>query len=90
MKVAVGDHIPPFRMPEVTPERMKTVAAIIERADSIGIRRMAETLSNQLLEMMPELKGVAAWHAVGQRRTLDDYGRAVERTVSDSTFRPSS
>ena len=28
MKVAVGDVIPPFRMECVTPERMKTVAAI--------------------------------------------------------------
>ena len=28
MKVAVGDAIPPFRMQRVTPERMKTVAAI--------------------------------------------------------------
>ena len=28
MKVAVGDIIPPFRMQRVTPERMKTVAAI--------------------------------------------------------------
>jgi acyl dehydratase len=28
MKVAVGDEIPPFRMESVTPERMKTVAAI--------------------------------------------------------------
>ena len=28
MKVAVGDVIPPFRMENVTPERMKTVAAI--------------------------------------------------------------
>jgi len=28
VKVAVGDAIPPFRMERVTPERMKTVAAI--------------------------------------------------------------
>lgn len=28
MKFAVGDAIPPFRMERVTPERMKTVAAI--------------------------------------------------------------
>jgi acyl dehydratase len=29
MRVAVGDVIPPFRMERVTPERMKTVAAIL-------------------------------------------------------------
>lgn len=28
MKVAAGDTLPPFRMERVTPERMKTVAAI--------------------------------------------------------------
>ena len=28
MKVAIGDTIPPFQMDRVTPERMKTVAAI--------------------------------------------------------------
>ena len=28
VKVTVGDEIPPFRMERVTPERMKTVAAI--------------------------------------------------------------
>ena len=28
MKISVGDLIPPFRMERVTPERMKTVAAI--------------------------------------------------------------
>ena len=28
MRVAVGDAVPPFRMERVTPERMKTVAAI--------------------------------------------------------------
>jgi len=29
VSVAVGDDIPPFRMERVTPERMKTVAAIL-------------------------------------------------------------
>ncbi|MGI9603989.1 MAG: MaoC family dehydratase [Acidimicrobiales bacterium] len=29
MKVEVGDRLPPFHMPQVTPERMKTVAAIL-------------------------------------------------------------
>ena len=29
MKVAIGDVIPPFQMERVSPERMKTVAAIL-------------------------------------------------------------
>jgi hypothetical protein len=38
-------------------------------------------LSEQLVEIMPELKQVAPWHSVGQRRTLDEYGRIVERQI---------
>ena len=49
---------------------MKTVLAILERSTQVGVRRMAENLVAQLVELMPELKGVSAWHAVGQRRRL--------------------
>lgn len=62
---------------------MKTAAAILEKAESNSIRRMAEMLVDQLVEIMPELEGVSPWHVVGQRRTLDDYGRVVERRMSD-------
>lgn len=61
---------------------MKTAAAIREKADHGSVRRMADTLIEQLIEIMPELRGVSAWHAVGQRRTLDELGRAVERGMS--------
>jgi hypothetical protein len=40
-----------------------------------------------LVEMMPELKEVGAWHSVGQRRTLDEMGRIVERAYSEEVFR---
>jgi len=36
--------------------------------------------------VMPELGGVSAWHAVGQRRRLDEYGRAAERRLSPDVF----
>jgi hypothetical protein len=39
---------------------------------------MAQTLCEQLTEMMPELKEVAPWHTVGQRRSLDEMGRVAE------------
>lgn len=61
---------------------MKTVLAILERATQPSVRRMAQNLVEQLVEVMPELKGVSAWHAVGQRRRLDEYGRAAERRIS--------
>ena len=41
MKVAVGDAIPPFRMARVTPERMKTVAAIFRDPTSLHWDREA-------------------------------------------------
>ncbi len=62
---------------------MKTAAAILEKAPSKAIVRLITMLIEQLLEIMPELRDVSAWHTVGQRRTLDDYGRAVERQLPD-------
>lgn len=66
---------------------MKTAAAILEKAENPSIQRMAQMLVGQLIEIMPELEGVSPWHVVGQRRTLDDYGRVVERRMTDEMFR---
>ena len=66
---------------------MKTVAAIAEKADTPSMKRMLQMLIDQLLEIMPELTDVAPWHTVGQRRTLDEYGRVVERQLPDDMFR---
>lgn len=66
---------------------MKTAAAIHEKSENGSIHRMAEMLIGQLLEIMPELAGVSPWHVVGQRRTLEDYGRVVERRLSDGVWR---
>jgi transcriptional regulator with XRE-family HTH domain len=66
---------------------MKTVAAIAEKADTPSMKRLLEMLINQLLEIMPELTDVAPWHTVGQRRTLDEYGRVVERQLPDDMFK---
>ncbi len=64
---------------------MKTAAAILEKSEVLPIRRMAQMLVDQLLEIMPELEGVSPWHAVGQRRTLDELGRAFDRRITDPT-----
>lgn len=66
---------------------MKTAAAIQEKAESNSVRRMVAMLMEQLQEIMPELKDVGPWHTVGQRRTLDDYGRVAEQPISDDVFR---
>ena len=58
---------------------MKTVRSILETARERSIQRMAQTLFDQLVEIMPELKDVSAWPAVGQSREPKDYGQAIYR-----------
>ncbi len=65
---------------------MKTALSILEETNQVSVRRMAQTLIDQLVELMPELAGVSAWHAVGQRRRLDEYGRTAERRLSADLF----
>jgi transcriptional regulator with XRE-family HTH domain len=65
---------------------MKTVKALAEATTEPPIKRMAEMLIAQLVEVMPELQEVSAWHSVGQRRTQDEMGRIVERTIPDNFF----
>jgi transcriptional regulator with XRE-family HTH domain len=66
---------------------MKTAGAILERAQQTSIRRMAQMLVDQLCEVMPELKGVSPWHAVGRRRTQDELGQAAYRRIPTDVFR---
>ena len=60
---------------------MKTALSIQESASSAPLKRMADNLVQQLVELMPELKEVAPWHTVGIRRSLDDLGRIAEQPV---------
>lgn len=65
---------------------MKTAQAILEKAPSAPMKRMAQMLVEQLTEVMPELETVSPWHSVGQRRSLEDLGRIAEQTVSMDNF----
>lgn len=95
LEVPVGELLIECEAPLSTPvmkrarlvKLMKTAAAIMEKAEAAPIRRMAETLITQLIEIMPELKEVSPWHAVGQRRTLNEYGRVVERRLTGEVWR---
>lgn len=62
---------------------MKTATSLLETADSPSMRRMAENLVEQLVDVMPELKEVSPWHSVGQRRSLDEMGRAADQVIDD-------
>ena len=65
---------------------MKTAASLLETADCPTTRRMAENLVQQLCDVMPELKEVSPWHTVGQRRSLEELGRAAEQVIDDSSM----
>ena len=65
---------------------MKTTKAILESSKSKSVQRMTNMLIEQLVQIMPELADVSAWHSVGQRRTQDEVGRIVERPIPDSLF----
>lgn len=84
------DNDAPLSEPVLTRARllriMKTVRAIKESNASPAIQRFTTMLEQQLIELMPELKDVAAWHSVGQRRSPDELGRAAERVLPDSFF----
>jgi len=69
---------------------MKTAKAIQEGAHNRSIIRLANMLIDQLVEIMPELSDVSAWHTVGQRRTQDEVGRIVERSIPDNFFTDSA
>ncbi len=66
---------------------MKTAASIGEKVHSESLKSLVATLTEDLLEIMPELREVAGWHNVGHRRTLDELGQAVERQLPDDVFR---
>ena len=65
---------------------MKTAVAILEQTRDPRTKRLAQTMVDQLIEIMPELHGINAWHAVGKRRRLDELGIAAERRLSDEIF----
>ncbi len=59
---------------------MKTVMAIQERSNQPSVRRLAQTMINQLVEIMPELAGVTAWSSLDRRRSRNQNSRILEST----------
>ena len=65
---------------------MKTVLAVREQAKQEAIRRMAQTMYDQLIEIMPELAKIGPWHVVGKRRRLNELGVAAQRHLTEDVF----
>ena len=69
---------------------MKTAMAIRRQARSECERRLGRLLTEQLLEIMPELKEVSGWPAVGHRRRADELGRIGENPIPDDWLHEAS
>jgi transcriptional regulator with XRE-family HTH domain len=65
---------------------MKTVLAVRDRAKQESVQRMAQTMSNQLVEIMPELAKIGPWQTVGKRRQRSELGMAAQRRLMESVF----
>jgi transcriptional regulator with XRE-family HTH domain len=65
---------------------MKTATAILEAATTPQLVCLAERLVDQLIELMPELREVGPWHAVGRRRSSDELGRIAEQCFPDDSL----
>jgi transcriptional regulator with XRE-family HTH domain len=65
---------------------MKTAMAILEQTRDPRTKRLTRTMIDQLIDIMPELRGINAWHAVGKRRRRNELGIAAERSLSEEIF----
>ena len=65
---------------------MKTAKAIGEAAHSTSVKRLTNMLVAQLVELMPELESVTAWHSVGQRRSQHEMGKIAECIIPENLF----
>jgi hypothetical protein len=57
---------------------MKTVQAIMERSSQPSVRRLAQTMVNQLVEIMPELEGVTPWNSLDRKKARNQNSRILE------------
>ena len=78
----VGELSRPVQLRAQLLRAMKTVRSIQEKARQASMRRLAEMLVNQLVEVIPEVKDTIAWPAVGPRRRKNDLGQAFFRRPS--------
>jgi transcriptional regulator with XRE-family HTH domain len=89
LKVPVGellvDGAEPLGLPAVEAEKLSSVLRvallILHQTKQPGIRRMAHTLVDQLVELSPGLRAIAESHTAGQAHRFDDQGRALKGSL---------
>lgn len=94
LKVPVSDLLSdveePLALPAVKPEKLspalQMALLILQQTKQPGIRRMAHTLVDQLVELSPELKRVAEEHTAGQSHRFDEQGRAMKGSLPVDFF----
>jgi transcriptional regulator with XRE-family HTH domain len=65
---------------------MKTIRTILEKAKQDSVRWMAQTMINQLVEIMPELSDVGVWNIGGRQRRRSELGVAAQRRLTSDMF----
>jgi len=65
---------------------MKTAKAITDSTKEPSVGILAETLIEQLVDLMPELSDINPWNTVGQRRSMDDLGQVAQRKISTDSI----
>jgi transcriptional regulator with XRE-family HTH domain len=65
---------------------MKTVRTIVEKTKQDSVRWMAQTMINQLVEIMPELADVGVWNIGGRQRRRSELGVAAQRRMASEMF----
>jgi transcriptional regulator with XRE-family HTH domain len=81
-----GELSRPLRQRAQLVRLMKTALSLFEEADDGPPRRVAQSLVEQLIEVMPELQHVTAWNVVGKRRRASELGVTAFRRLSDDLF----
>jgi transcriptional regulator with XRE-family HTH domain len=74
-----GSLSPPVQLRARLLRIMKTARSIQDGTRQVSIRRFAQVLVDQLVELMPELADTAAWPARGRRRNRNELGQAFFR-----------
>jgi transcriptional regulator with XRE-family HTH domain len=77
-----GELSPPVELRAMLVRVMKTARSIEAETHQESIRRLVQTLVDQILEVMPELKDTLPWPTVGHQRERHEYGQAFFRRLS--------
>jgi transcriptional regulator with XRE-family HTH domain len=63
---------------------MKTAVAMRDKKSPPSIQRMSQMLTEQLIDLMPELAHVSGWPQYGVRRGIETLGRMLENRIDMS------